>query len=140
MSAKRATYLDASAIVKLAVAERESTALRKYLSRRRPLVSSALSRTEVLRALLPIGDEAVKRAHEVLTRIDLARVNDRVLLAAGGLSPVEMRSLDAIHLATALDLSLSFVTADERLIRKIRQSRHPVGDRLVALSEVPDLS
>ena len=117
MSAKRATYLDASAIVKLAVAERESTALRKYLSRRRPLVSSALSRTEVLRALLPIGDEAVKRAHEVLTRIDLARVNDRVLLAAGGLSPVEMRSLDAIHLATALDLGSDLariITYDDR--------------------------
>lgn len=104
MSAKRATYLDASALVKLAVAERESTALRRYLSRRRPLVSSALSRTEVLRALLPIGEEAIRRAHEVLTRIDLARVSDRVLLAAGALAPAEMRSLDAIHLATALEL------------------------------------
>jgi predicted nucleic acid-binding protein len=118
MSARRATYLDASAIVKLAVAERESTALRRYLSRRRPLVSSALSRTEVLRALLPIGAEAARRAHEVLTRIDLARVNDRILLAAGTLAPAEMRSLDAIHLATALDLGSDLarvITYDERM-------------------------
>jgi hypothetical protein len=118
MSARRATYLDSSAIVKLAVAERESTALRRYLSRRRPLVSSALSRTEVVRALLPLGTEAVRRAQEVLSRIDLARVNDRVLLAAGTLSPIEMRSLDAIHLATALDLGSDLarvVTYDERM-------------------------
>lgn len=40
----------------------------------------------------------------MLTRIDLARVSDRVLLAAGALAPAEMRSLDAIHLATALEL------------------------------------
>jgi len=118
MSASRATYLDSSAIVKLAVAEQESTALRRYLSRRRPIVSSALSRTEVLRAMLPIGPEALRRAQEVLTRIDLARVNDRVLVAAGTLAPAEMRSLDAIHLATALDLGSDLarvITYDERM-------------------------
>src|ERR671919_263313 len=49
------TYLDSSAIVKLAVAEPESQMLRRHLRRRRPLVSSGLARTEVLRALLPAG-------------------------------------------------------------------------------------
>ena len=39
-----ATYLDSSAIVKLVIAEPESTALRRHLRRRRPLVSSALAR------------------------------------------------------------------------------------------------
>ena len=43
-----ATYVDSSAIVKLAVREPQSDALRKYLRRRRPLISSALARTEVL--------------------------------------------------------------------------------------------
>ena len=57
MSAERATYLDSSAIVKLAVAEPESAALRRYLRRRRPLVSSALARAEVARALLPLGEK-----------------------------------------------------------------------------------
>jgi predicted nucleic acid-binding protein len=82
-----ATYLDSSAIVKLAVREPESLALRRYLRRRQPLVSSALARTEVLRALLPAGDEAVVRGRSVLRRLDLVRVNDRILGAAGVLQP-----------------------------------------------------
>src|SRR5438876_3932071 len=104
MNAERATYLDSSAIVKLAVHEPESAALRRYLRRRRPLVSSALARTEVARALLPLGPAAVQRGQEVLGRVELVRVNDRVLKAAGALLPAELRSLDAIHLATAQQL------------------------------------
>jgi len=58
MSAERAVYVDSSAIVKLVVREPESAALRRYLRSRRPLVASALARTEVLRALPsnPKGD------------------------------------------------------------------------------------
>jgi predicted nucleic acid-binding protein len=96
-----ATYLDSSAIVKLAVREPESVALRRYLQRRQPAISSALARTEVLRALLPAGDEAVARGRSVLQRIALVRVNVRILNAAGVPRPLELRSLDAIHLATA---------------------------------------
>ena len=113
-----ATYLDSSAIVKLAVREPESLALRRYLRRRQPVVSSALARTEVLRALLPAGDGAIARGCSVLQRIDLVRVNDRVLTGAGMLSPAELRSLDAIHLATAQlvgeDLG-ALVTYDNRM-------------------------
>lgn len=118
MSADRATYLDSSALVKLAIREPESAALRRYLGRRRPLVSSALARTEVVRALLPLGSEAVRRGRDVLARIDLLRVNDRVLDAAGMLAPVDLRSLDAIHLASAEQLGSDlqgFLTYDERL-------------------------
>lgn len=113
-----ATYLDSSAIVKLAVLEPESLALRQYLRRRQPLLSSALARTEVLRALLPAGDEAVARGRSVLQRLDLVRINDRILHAAGVLRPQEVRSLDAIHLATAIELDealRALVTYDERL-------------------------
>src|SRR5438128_991562 len=101
MSVERVTYLDSSAIVKLAEAAPESTSLRQYLRRRRPYVSSALARTEVARALLPRGPEAVRRGYDVLSRIDLVRVNERVLNLAGELQPPTLRSLDAIHLATA---------------------------------------
>jgi predicted nucleic acid-binding protein len=101
MSVERVTYLDSSAIVKLAEAARESTALRQYLRRRRPYVSSALARTEVARALQPRGAEAVRRGQDVLSRIDLVRLNDRVLNLAGELPPPTLRLLDAIHLATA---------------------------------------
>jgi len=118
MSAERATYLDSSALVKLAVAEAESVALRQFLRRRRPLVSSALARTEVGRALLPAGAAAVRRGAEVLARIDLVRVSESVLKLAGQLQPSDLRSLDAIHLATAQrlgdDLSL-IVTYDARM-------------------------
>jgi predicted nucleic acid-binding protein len=71
MSADRATYVDSSALVKLAVREPETVALRRYLARRRPLVSSALARTEVLRALVPLGPEAVRRGREVLARVEI---------------------------------------------------------------------
>jgi uncharacterized protein len=118
MSGERATYLDSSAIVKLAVAEPESAALRRYLRRRRPLVSSALARAEVTRALLPLGEQAVRRGHEVLARLELIRVTDRVLAASGSLVPVELRTLDAVHLATAQQLGSDLariVTYDERM-------------------------
>src|SRR5947209_12513105 len=104
MSAERAVYLDSSAIVKLAVAEPESAALRRYVRRRRPLVASALARTEVARALLPLGEAAVRAGEHVLARIDLVRVSDRILRSAGALLPPELRSLDAVHLATAKEV------------------------------------
>jgi len=118
MTADRAIYLDSSAIVKLAVAEKESTALRRYLRRRAPLVVSALARTEVARALLPLGPIAVQRGHEVLSRLELTRVSDRILLEAGSLLPADLRSLDAIHLATMRQLGVSvrrLVTYDGRM-------------------------
>ena len=118
MSAERATYVDSSALVKLAAREPETAALRRYLARRRPLVSSALARTEVMRALLPHGSAAVRRGRDVLARVELLRVNDRILDAAGVLVPADLRSLDAIHLASAEALGTDlggFVTYDERL-------------------------
>jgi predicted nucleic acid-binding protein len=118
MSAERATYVDSSALVKLVVREVESAALLRYLRRRRTLVSSALARTEVLRALLPLGRQAVERGRDILMRIDLVRVNDVVLEAAGVLLPINLRSLDAIHLATAQQLGTDLsrvVTYDERM-------------------------
>src|SRR5271170_5768648 len=119
MSAEqRLTFVDSSAIVKLAVAEPESAALRRHLARRQPLVSSALARTEVARALMPSGPEAVARGELVLRRIHLVRLNDRVLSTAGRMTPAELRSLDAIHLASARHLGLpvrQIVTYDERM-------------------------
>ena len=126
MSAEpRLTYVDSSAIVKLAVAEPESQALRRHLSRRQPLVSSALARTEVVRALMPSGEAAVARGEEVLRRIQLLRVNDRVLRQAGRMEPAELRSVDAIHLASAQQIGASIrqiVTYDERMAAAARTS------------------
>lgn len=113
-----ATYLDSSAIVKLAVREPETDALRRHLRRRRTLITSALARTEVLRALLPAGEGAVATGQRVLSRLDFVRVNDQVLGGAGVLLPFELRSLDAIHLATAERIGRDLgeiVTYDQRM-------------------------
>jgi predicted nucleic acid-binding protein len=123
MSAERITYLDSSAIVKLVVREDESSALRRYLGGRRSLVSSALARTEVARAVLALGAQATQRAREVLDRIELVRVSDRVLAAAGALLPPDVRSLDALHLATAKLLGRglgALVTYDARMASAAR--------------------
>ncbi len=123
MSAERVTYVDSSAIVKLAVREPESTALRTHLRRRRPLVSSALARTEVVRALSPLGGQAVRRGLDVLSTLDLVRINDRALTVAGDLPPPELRSLDAIHLATAQQFDAELhhvVTYDDRMAAAAR--------------------
>ena len=118
MSAERVTYLDSSAIVKLALNEPESRALRQYLRRRAPLVSSSLARVEVTRALLPLGAPVSERGRAVLDRITLVRITDRVVRAAGDLLPAELRSLDALHLATVGELGdqvARVVTYDGRL-------------------------
>jgi predicted nucleic acid-binding protein len=112
-------YLDSSALVKLVVAEPESAALRRYLRRRRPLVSSALARTEVLRSVLLEGASGLARVRDVLSSVDLIKINERILDAAGVLQPVDVRSLDAIHLATAQQLGSELsglVAYDERLL------------------------
>ena len=119
-----AVYLDSSAIVKLAVREPESDALRRHLRRRRPWVSSALARTEVLRSLLVGGEEALAAGRRVLARCDLVRVNDRVLALAGTLLPPDLRSLDAIHLATAerlRDEVTELVIYDDRMAAAARE-------------------
>jgi predicted nucleic acid-binding protein len=115
-------YLDSSALVKLAVEEPETAQLRRR-TRGRTLVSSALARTEVLRALVPLGPDAVRRGRDVLARIELLRVGDRVLESAGVLPPADLRSLDAIHLASAERFAPElggFVTYDERLAAAAR--------------------
>jgi len=119
-----AIYLDSSAIVKLVIVEPESGALGRHLRRRRPLVSSALARTEVVRALLLEGDDGIERGRAVLGRVELLRVNDRVLNAAAVLLPSDLRSLDAIHLATARQLGSDLgqiVTYDDKMLEAARR-------------------
>ncbi|MEO7119236.1 MAG: type II toxin-antitoxin system VapC family toxin [Candidatus Limnocylindrales bacterium] len=119
-----ALYLDSSAFVKLAVEEPETAALRAFLANlghRR--VSSALLRTEVFRAVRHLGAEALATAREGLRRVDLVGIDDRILDAAGMLEPRVLRTLDAIHVATAMavgdDLE-AIVTYDERMLEAAR--------------------
>jgi predicted nucleic acid-binding protein len=101
MNAEKVWYVDSSAIVKLVAIEPETAALSRFLSNRSPLISSALATTEVHRAVLPLGESFHRQATDVLARIELVRISDGVLEDAGRLEPANLRSLDAIHLATA---------------------------------------
>lgn len=119
-----ALYLDSSAFVKLVVEEQESAAARAYLAGRSARrVSSALLRTESLRAVRHLGPETLATVREGLRRVDLIGIDDRILDAAGILEPAVLRTLDSIHLATAMavgdDLE-AIVTYDERMVEAAR--------------------
>lgn len=100
MSAE-ATYLDSSAIVKLIISEPGSESLAHASSGWGPLVSSKIAHTEVRRALLRAGVQDAVRCAEVLESIGLVAVSDEVLSKAATMLPATLRSLDAIHIATA---------------------------------------
>jgi predicted nucleic acid-binding protein len=72
------------------------------------------------------GPAAVRRGWEVLQAVSLIRISDHVLILAGELLPAELRSLDAIHLATAQLLAQDFgsiVTYDARMTVVARAMR-----------------
>ncbi len=96
-------YLDTSAFVKLVRSEAESPALRHDLVGRE-LLSSTLLIVEGRRAARRYGELAVRRARTALTAITLIPLDQPVLDAAAELDPVELRSLDALHLATVVSL------------------------------------
>ena len=114
-----AVYLDASAAVKLIVREAESDALESWLRPHDVLTSSALLRTELLRAIRRGAPRRIAEARAALAAFTLRAVDDEILDAAGDIGPSSIRSLDAIHLATALRLATALdaiVTYDRRMI------------------------
>jgi predicted nucleic acid-binding protein len=113
-------YLETSALVKLIVIERETSALRTYLREFADDVrfTAALTRTELLRAVRRSGSsELAGHAHRVLGRLDLITLTNRLLDEAGSIGPPELRTLDAIHLAAARTAPAlrGFITYDLRL-------------------------
>ena len=126
-----ALYLDSSAFVKLVVEEAESAAARAFLAERDVRrVASALLRTESLRAVRHLGPEALATVRDGLRRIDLIAIDDRILDAAGNLEARVPRTLDAIHLATAMamgdDLE-AIVSYDERMVEAARLMGMPTA-------------
>jgi uncharacterized protein len=125
-------YLDSSALVKLALTEPESAALFAYLSERadQALVSSALHRTEVLRAIWQAEPGALTRGVRLVRRIGRVALSTDVLDNAATLPPQRLGTADAIHLASALairrDLS-AFVAYDKRLLDAAAEAGLPVA-------------
>lgn len=116
-------YADASALVKLVREEAESSALRVYL-KGADLVSSELVLTEIPRAVrravaqdpaLPL-DLLLERSGELVDVLALQPLDRALLASAGAFAKPALRALDAIHVASAVDLDPveAFVTYDER--------------------------
>ena len=114
-------YFDSSALVKLVAAEPESEALFEFIADKSDYVSSALARVELLRAVKRAGgkEQQKRRAEQVLAGIALMRIDDGILEQAARLEPPVLRTLDAVHLATAMVLGgdlAGFVAYDHQLL------------------------
>jgi uncharacterized protein len=123
MAAPRVAYLDASAFVKLVKDEAESAALEAALGAWPRLASSTLLEVEGLRAARRTNPVAYDAAITVLGGMELLEIDADVRRAAVAMRDPGVRSLDAIHLATALsfgDRCGAFFAYDERLIAAAR--------------------
>src|ERR1700761_1550475 len=125
-------YLDSAAVGKLVHAEAESRALREWLDDRAETgwISSVLTEIESFRALARYAPEAISRLPAVLDLIDLVELESPVRVLAQAAKPVTVRSLDAIHLGTALHARpalTSFVTYDKRLLDAARAAGLPTN-------------
>jgi predicted nucleic acid-binding protein len=124
-------YLDSSAMIKRAVTEPESVELREAVARHTAkddvLLSSALGTVEVSRVLRSRLE--AEPPHYINDLVDRAlggvaecALSSQVIGIARRLGPTSLRSLDAIHLATASIVAADLVIAyDERLLRAARE-------------------
>ncbi len=112
-------YLDTSAAAKLVVAEKGSTTLRRWVAARGDrMFSSDLLRTELLRATRRTAPEQMVQARAVLDSVVLLTLSTSICERAAILEPDVLRSLDALHLAAALEIGDELegvVTYDQRL-------------------------
>ena len=126
-------YLDTSAMLKLVFGEDESAALRQWLGTDQgdaPLASSDLTRVEVMRACHRVDVAHIPLAQTVLAQLDLVPLDRALLDAAADLPARHLRTLDALHLATAMSLGEAldvFVAYDARLLEAARDAGLPVA-------------
>ncbi|HEY6296030.1 MAG TPA: PIN domain-containing protein [Streptosporangiaceae bacterium] len=125
-------YLDSSALVKLALTEPESAALATWLAERadQPLVSSALHRAEVPRAVWLAEPGALPRSYRLIRRIAKVALTADVLDNSATLPPQALSPASAIHLASALALRddlTAFVAYDEDLLAAAADAGLPVA-------------
>jgi uncharacterized protein len=125
-------YLDSAALVKLVLPERETSALLDAIDDAELVISSIFAAVEVPRAARRLADRhgvVGKRAEEVIDSVELLWLDTGIVSAASRLSPVHLRSLNAIHLASGLSLGgdlTSFVAYDRRLLDAAREHALPV--------------
>jgi len=120
-------YLDASALVKLAVAESGSEAVLRMVDAASRVITSVLALVEVRRAVLRVDPDADPWA--VLGRCTIIDLDPEIIEAAATLAPRELRSLDAIHVTSALAIASdldAFVTFDHRQAAAAQAAGLPV--------------
>jgi uncharacterized protein len=125
-------YLDSSALVKLALTEPESASLADWLGERadQPLVSSALHRAEVPRAIWRAEPGALPRAYRLIRRVARVALTADVLDNSATLPPQALSPAQAIHLASALAMGggiTAFVAYDEDLLAAAADAGLPVA-------------
>jgi uncharacterized protein len=136
-------YLDSSAAVKLVHAETQAQALRDWLDERADIgwVSSVLLEIESHRALARHAPAALAGLPAVLDLIELVDLAPEIRQRARAVTPVTVRSLGAVHLATALHLRdqlTTFVAYDLRLAEAARAAGLPVEIPTGDSDESPD--
>ncbi len=115
-------YLDSAALVKLIRFESATQELTDWLNARAqaPLLSSALAEVEVPRALRRVAPDALPAVAQTFARLYRVEIDAAIRADAGALADPDLRSLDAIHLATARAMGAeleAFVSYDRRLLR-----------------------
>lgn len=114
-----AIYLDASALVKLVITEPETTPLRQFLGGDRAWFSSRVATVEVRRAADRQQErDAAAQVDAIMRGMHIVELDEALARTAGAVGPPALRSLEAIHLASALALGDeldAFVTYDSRL-------------------------
>ena len=116
--------MDSSALLKLVVSEAETAALEADLTTREGLVTSSLAVVECHRAARRAGSRRIlQRTEQIFESVYLLDLTPAILERASTLRPVALRSLDAIHLASALSVGetdLEVVTYDDRMAEAAR--------------------
>lgn len=116
-------YVDTSALLKLIKSEAGSEAVAAFLHDETELVSSALLAVEARRGAMRNAPEKLPRLDILLTRVDMVEISGPVIESASRLPDPLLRSLDAIHLATALLIREEvdvLLTYDARLAQAAR--------------------
>ncbi len=112
-------YLDTSALAKLILDENESPALRRFLRGHSTLITSAITRVELTRAIRRAAPSQLSAAHRRMDSLVFLHLTESLLDSAGMVGAVALRTLDAIHLASALTVRSeldALVAYDKRLL------------------------
>lgn len=125
-------YLDASALVKLAVTEPESAALATWLGEYASIarVSSPVVRVEVPRAVWRADPGSLPQAYTIVRRLQEVRLTEAVLTRAAGVRPNVLRTLDAIHVASAMSVRAdltALVSYDKRMLTAAQEAGLPTA-------------